>query len=273
MNRNFIQTLLFVLVFLTEVSFVQAKDNLEQPLYYQVQHQQSYLYQEPDINSPLVRRLYLGEMIKAVELIKTQSGFSWYKIEIGKDKFAYIKAIKLEQVKKLPENYWQPSKVIRSEKPLSLGMRVAGETYGAGVNLRYMPFSGLGLSITAGPVLDNNEMKGTAMSFGIVSISSTDKFSPTFELGISRFSYHDDRSALRISTFYAGLGVEYMHETGTFANLGLTYVRSLDTEVIYEFEDARDGNLTIGDYGKFNYLKDQNSLQDVNLSLTIGYAF
>lgn len=267
------QFLFLMCIFLLEIEVAKSNQELSTPIYYQIQHEQSYLYKAPDINSPLVRRLYIGEMIKAIELVKTEKGLDWYKIEIGLESFAYIKASKLNQITDLPENYWQPSKVIRSERPLSLGVRVSGETYGAGANLRYMPFSGLGLSITAGPVLDDSEMKGTGISFGIVSISSTEKFSPTFELGISRFSYHDDKSALRITAFYASLGLEYMYDSGLFINTGLTYVRSLDIEVIYEFEDARDGNLTIGDYGRFNYLKEENSLQDVNLSFTVGYAF
>ena len=240
--------------------------------YVQVEGQNAYVYEEPDKLSPILRRLYSGEIVKPVERISTSDGYKWVRVALGSAS-GYVSAEQLDKAAGLPETVWAPQRVLRHEMPLSLAFKGGGELFGAGLNLRHMSLTRLGLSFSVGPVLDHGAMKGTAMSGGVVMCTALSNLSPIVETGFTRLSYHDAGSTLRMSAYYLSGGLEWMFGNGIYADLGVTYVRSMDVEIVYEYEDVRDGQVSVGSYGIFGAASEGASFQAARPMLTVGFAF
>ena len=122
-----------------------------------VLHESAFVYEEPKADSLALRRLYPGEVVTATREVVAEDASRWLEIRLGESGVGYLRADRVGTPTTLPVKDWAGSKVVRDDRPLVLGARVGGETLGAGLNLRYQPFSRLGLSLTAGGVMEIDE--------------------------------------------------------------------------------------------------------------------
>lgn len=163
------------------------------------------LYESPTTSSPILRRVFVGEVLKLVESVKTEDGEIWGKFALSDQQMGYIQETFYTQSKTLSMELWQPQEILRNKLPFSISLKGPSEYFGLGLQLRYMPFTRLGMNFGVGSVLDDGQAKGSVISFGVVSMLSGDNLSPFFETGSSTLTIDDTNSSLRISTFYVNV--------------------------------------------------------------------
>ncbi|MCK5690807.1 SH3-like domain-containing protein [Myxococcota bacterium] len=241
-------------------------------VYATVIEQKTFVFEQPDALSNALRRLYVGEIVHVTDRITVTTGKRWAQISLGNQAFGYVEDSHLVGTRRLEARSWQPPRVIRNERPLAFSIRGMGETFGGGLNMRYLPFSRLGFSFTAASVLDKSEMRGTALSLSMISYLSLSNFSPMLEIGFTRLSYHQGLSTLRMTALFFTAGLEWIFDWGGFANVGVTYLRNMDLEVAAEYADARDNPIETGDYGVLDP-GDENAFQSLLPLVSVGYAF
>ena len=233
------------------------------------------LYESPTTSSPIVRRVFAGEVLKIAETVKTESGETWGKVFLSPGRVAYIQGAYFRNSGSLKQQIWKPQEVLRSQMPFSFALKGPSELFGPGLQFRYLPFARLGISAGAGSVLDGGQMKGFSVAYGLICMLSMGDFSPFVETGTSTLTFNDDHSTLRISTFYINAGAEWMLPSGYFFGLGLSYNRSYNIQVAYDYSYAKasSGNLKTGNYGPFTGVDGAESLQRLNPLFLVGYSF
>jgi hypothetical protein len=238
-----------------------------------VVEERALVYEQPDLGSNVVRRLYPAEIVRVDGQLTTDDGRRWLRVRLGPEMLGYVEASRTIPTSELPQVRWRPSRVVRDERPLGIATRIGGETFGGGLNLRYLAFSRLGLSFTVGSVVDGEAMRGTSLSGGLVSYIVLWNLSPMLEAGWSRVSYHAAPAILRVNLFYVTSGLEWMFDFGFFANVAVTYYRSIDAEVAFDYGEARAERFTMPE--KFGALEigEDGTLQGLKLGGALGYAF
>jgi len=245
------------------------------PIFITVTVKNVLLYDLPMTTSPVTRRVFVGEVLKIVSTVKTEQGEIWGKVFISPTQVAYLQGIYLGSSGTIQQEVWKPEKVLRSELPISFALKGSSELFGPGLELRYLPFARLGLTVGVGSVLDGGQMKGSSVAYGLICMLSMANFSPFVETGSSSLTFNDTHSTLRISTFYVNAGVEWILHSGYFFGLGVSYNKSYDVQVGYDYSYAKtsSGSLTVGNYGSFNGLDGPASLQQINPLVILGYSF
>ena len=233
------------------------------------------LYENPSTTSPIVRRVLDGEVVKIIETIKTEKGDTWGKVYLTPTQVAYLPGQYFVNSGALEQKIWRPVEVIRTEKPFSFAAKGTSELFGPGLEFRYLPFTRLGVTIGAGSVLDDNRSKGYSVAYGLTCLLSTGNLSPFIETGVSTLTFADGQSNLRISSFYINAGVEWIIRSGYFIGVGISYNRSYNVQVSYDYSYAKasNGNVKLGNYGSFGNLDGAESLQRINPLFLLGYAF
>lgn len=230
------------------------------------------VYERPDLLANALRLLYVGEVIEVLDKVVDQSGAKWARIRMGETD-GFVKASAIQGIEGARYGSWQPPVVLRDQRPLSFSLRGGSEMFGAGMNIRYMPFTRLGGAFSVGSIMDYPRMKGTSLGTGLVSYLAMGNFSPVIETGFTRLSYHQDFATLRVYSFYLSVGLEYLFQNGFFANVMVTYLRSADVEVAFDYLNAKNGLTTVPpDFGVLDPGKD-NTFQFVLPGVSIGYAF
>jgi hypothetical protein len=225
-------------------------------------------------DSSVLRHLYRGEVVVPIAWVEGADGKRWIRVEIGPFTVGYVPARALEPAPDLKRRRWREREVVRDERPFGVGILFAGATLGGALEVRYLPLTRLGFHLMVGSVLKDWEMKGTSVGGGLTSLVALANLSPLVEIGFGQNSYHASRSALSISLFYVTAGLEWMFDFGLFIQAGVTYMRSIDIEIIYEMEDARAmEEMHLEDYGDLNSVVDENSFQALRPTATLGYAF
>lgn len=233
------------------------------------------LYENPTTSSPIVRRVFAGEVLKITETVKTEQGDIWGKVFLSPTQFGYIQGNYFANSGSLQQQMWRPEEVLRSQMPFSFAAKGSGELFGPGLQFRYLPFTRLGLTIGAGTILDNGKSQGYSVAYGLTCLLSTKGFSPFVETGTSTLTFNDGQSTLKISSFYINAGVEYIFRSGYFFGAGVSYNRSYNVQVSYDYSYAKasSGNLTTGNYGSYTGVQGSESLQRVNPIFLAGYSF
>jgi hypothetical protein len=246
-----------------------------EPLFATITERNVLLYESPSTTSPIVRRIFPGEIIKIVETLKTEQGEVWGKVFISPLQVGYIKGIYFKNSGSLQMQLWKPEEVLRNKMPFSFALKGPSEFFGPGLQFRYLPFTRLGFTVGAGSVLDSGSSKGFSVAYGLTCLLSMGNFSPFVETGSSTLTFNDSHSTLRISTFYINAGVEWIISSGYFWGLGLNYNRSYNVQVAYDYAYAKtnSGSLTVGKYGSFSGVDGNESLQRLNPLLFLGYSF
>jgi hypothetical protein len=232
----------------------------------------SYVFEQPDGTSPILRRLYRGELLLPLEEVTTPWGGLWVRVQLGAGSHGYVRAAQVEPSSDLPREKWTPEIILRDERPLSLALRGGAQGVGAAVAIRYLPFTRLGLTLDIGPVLDRWRPRGTAFSFGLVSLPALWDVSPLFELGLTRLEYRASHSSLAVTAAYLTVGAEWMTSVGLFAGAGATYVRSLDLELTSPLAQARQSGCSADTYGVLDP-GEGSVLQRLEPMVSVGYAF
>lgn len=230
------------------------------------------VYEKPDVVANALRLLYAGEIIEIQELVIDPHQAKWAKVKMGQV-YGYVKNGNIQYGAPVPIREWKPPVILRDEKPLAFSQKTGAELFGPGINLRYLPFSRLGLSFSVGSIIDLPEMKGTSIALGVVSYLALKDLSPFIETGFTRLSYHEGFSTLRVNAFYLSGGIEWIFRSGFFFNSSLTYMRSADVEVSFDYLNAKSGLTEVPeDFGILDP-GDDNTFQFVLPGFSIGYAF
>ncbi|MCB0394101.1 MAG: hypothetical protein KDD25_06060 [Bdellovibrionales bacterium] len=233
------------------------------------------LYEKPTTLSPIVRRMFPGEVVKITEVISGSKGEKWGKVYLSPKQEAYIQGSYFENSGSVDIKSWEPEEVLRSQMPFSFSVKGTGELFGPGLQFRYLPFTRFGFTIGAGSVLDEGKGKGFSVAYGFTGMLSMGNFSPFVETGSSTLTISDGHSTLKISSFYINAGVEWIIRSGYYFGLGVSYNRSYSVQVSYDYgyADSKDGELKVDDYGSFGNLDGPESLQRLNPIALIGYSF
>jgi len=241
---------------------------------YEVIEENAFVHEKPDTTSPIARRLYRGEVVTRLEHVVADDGKVWVEIEMGEGRRGYILANNLDQAGRFPRGRWHKTVIIRDERPLAVSARGMGETHGASLNVRYLPFTRFGMSFGLGPVIDEWGAHGTALTAGFLFFAGTRNLSPYFDIGVTRLSYHEARTKLQITALYVTCGLEWMASFGGFISAGITYMRSMDISITVKHDDAESGNYDVGSYGTFgDDIEDGELYQAIQPSFAIGYGF
>lgn len=269
--KFFALTLLIVLIGVTS----PARADGREPIFATISVKNVLLYESPTTSSPIVRRVFLGEILKVVETVKTEKGEIWGKVFLSPSQTGYLQGIYFTNIGSLEQKLWQPEEVLRSEMPFSFAAKGTSELFGPGLQFRYLPFTRLGITIGAGSVIDNGRSKGFSVAYGLTCILSMKNFSPFVETGTSTLTFNDGHSSLRISTFYINAGVEWIIRSGYFIGAGISYNRSYNVQISYDYGYAKtsSGSLQVGNYGSFGGLDGPDSLQKLNPLFLVGYSF
>lgn len=230
------------------------------------------VFEKPDVMANALRLLYAGEIVQVDEWFFDPRQSRWAKIKMG-EAFGYVQAANLQHGDIASIKPWRPSVILRDEKPLAFSLRSGAEMFGVGMNLHYLPFSRLGLTFSVASNIDAYEMKGTSLTFGVVSYLAPSNFSPFIETGFSRLSYHQDYSTLRVDAYFLSLGVEWIFGSGFFINAMVSYSRSTDVEVSFDYPYAKAGHTDVPEYfGNLDPGSD-NTFQFFLPGVSLGYAF
>jgi hypothetical protein len=269
--KHFVIILFFGVTSFARFSFAQSTG----PLLVTVSMKDVILYESPTKSSPVVRRVFPGEVLKIIETVQVEQREIWGKVFLSPNQVAYVEGSVLSRADSLPQEMWRPPQVLRNQLPVSFAAKGTGELFGPGLQFRYLPFTRLGINLGAGSVLDTGRSKGFSVAYGLTCVLSMDNFSPFVETGTSTLTLNDGQSSLRISTFFVNVGVEWILRSGYFFGAGISYSRSYNIQVAYDFGYAKAfaGNLQVGDYGSFNGLSGSESLERLNPLFTVGYSF
>jgi len=239
----------------------------------EVSQEGTLAYEEPSSEAPVVRRLYLGEIVRATERVIDPRGNVWIKVQLGSAKWGFVPASKTAQAGPLPESSWRPDKIVRDERPLGIGVRGLGETMGSTLALRYLPFTRLGITLGVGAVIDQHEIQGRAFTGGLVTHPLLGRVSPFVEVGLTSLAYADGVSTLHVLATYLTGGLEVMFEWGAFVAAGVSFVRSVDLEIGYSWSDAHTATAQPGTFGRLGDMIKNGVLETIQPSITVGYGF
>jgi hypothetical protein len=240
---------------------------------YEVDHERTFVYQQPSSESPVLRRLYLGELVRPLELVTDSDRKRWVKIPLGAASFGYVQADKLALAGKLPQHRYERPKVVRDDRPFSFGARGWGETFGTALNARYLPLTRLGMIVGVGAVLDEKEVRGRSWSAALIAPLALTNLSPVVELGVVNLSYNDGASTLSVLAIYTSLGLEYAFDFGLYIGAGLTFTRSLSIDVSRSWQDRSSGPIPSPSFGSLGKAIHGSSLQTYRPTVTVGFSF
>lgn len=233
---------------------------------------QAIVHEKPDVLADAIRLLYAGEIVHVVEAVRDADQALWARIAMGRVS-GFVKQSDLRQGTTAVARDWRRAVVLRDDRPLGFSFLAGAETFGGGMGIHYLPFSRLGLAFTVGSILDGETMKGTCLGLGLLSYLSLTDISPFVETGFTRLSYHQGKSTLRVNSYYLSLGAEWIFSTGIFINGRVTYSRSADVEVAFNYDVAEAGNVQVpADFGALDP-GDDATFQFVLPGLSLGYAF
>ena len=249
-----------------------AFDSLPRPGHAIVVAEQAIVHDKPDVLANALRLLYGGEVVEVLEVVRDQDQALWARISMGRAE-GYVRHSDLRMGESAGIREWKRPVVLRDDRPLSFSLKLGGEMFGGGMNIHYLPFSRLGMSFSVGSIVDGSEMKGTALSLGLLSYLALHDISPFVETGFTRLSYHEQQAILRVESYYLSLGVEWIFSNGVFINAMVTYSRSADVEISYDYDKAKSGNLQVPpDFGVLDP-GDDATFQFVLPGISLGYAF
>lgn len=265
--------LIFIFSFLTYAEAVLAQEH--GPVFVTITAKNVLLYESPTTSSPVVRRVFVGEILKILETVKNEQNEIWGRAYLSPSQVAYIQGVYLSNSSTAQQELWKPEEVLRNQMPFAFALKGPSELFGPGLQLRYLPFARLGLTLGVGSVLDEGQMKGSSLAFGLVCMLSMGNLSPFIETGSTTLTFNDTHSTLRISTFYVNVGVEWILQSGYFFAVGVSYNKSYDVQVAFDYDYAKtsNGSLALGNYGSFNKVDGKSSLQQLNPLFLVGYSF
>ncbi len=245
-----------------------------------VTEDKAFLYESPDAESAVLRRLFRGEILIVTGELASADEVRWLRVQLGPAGLGYVRADKVGNPGEHPVERWKPAFVLRDERPLGVATRLGGEVPGLALQVRYQPFSRLGLSADIGftegylstGFPSQFGVKGPHLGLAVFSCPVLHNLSPLIELGISSDSFSDGLSTLQLYNVHGAAGVEWMFDWGGFAQLALTYVHSIGEQVIFSYANARQGKLETGSF-ELLHLKDSGAYEQLRVGLTLGYAF
>lgn len=233
---------------------------------------QAIVHEKPDVLGDAMRLLYAGEIVHVLEVVRDPDQALWARISMGRTQ-GFVRQSDLRLGTAQVARDWRRETILRDDRPLSFSFLLGAETFGGGMAIHYLPFSRLGMTFTVGSVLEDRVMKGTALGLGVISYLALSDISPFVETGFTRLSYHEGESTLRVGSFYLSLGVEWIFSNGIFVNAMVTYSRSADMEVTYNYDIAKSGDLEVpADFGVLDP-GDDATFQFLLPGFSLGYAF
>ena len=233
---------------------------------------QAIVHEKPDVLADALRLLYAGEIVHVQETVRDADQALWARISMGRVQ-GFVRQTDLRPGTTQVAREWRRETVLRDDRPLSFSFLLGAETFGGGMAIHYLPFSRLGFSFTVGSIMDEGEMKGTSLGMGALTYLALNDFSPFVETGFTRLSYHEGKATLRVESFYLSLGVEWIFSSGVFVNAMVTYSRSTDVEVAFNYDIAKSGGTQVPpDFGVLDP-GDDETFQFVLPGFSLGYAF
>jgi hypothetical protein len=234
--------------------------------------EQAIVHEQPDALSDAKRLLYGGEIVRVLERVRDPQQATWARIAMGRET-GFVRESDLKAANAGAPRDWRPEIVTRDDHPLGFSLRAGAQLFGPGMAIHYLPFSRLGMTFSVGSVLEDREMRGTAISFGAISYLALHNLSPFVETGFTRLSYHEAQAVLRVQSFYLTMGLEFIFRNGIFLNAMVTYARSADLEVAFDYEAAQSGPTEVPD--DFGILDpgDGGTFQFLLPGFSLGYAF
>jgi hypothetical protein len=239
----------------------------------EVEQERTFVYEEPNSLSSVLRKLYVGELVLAVERVRTAENAEWLKLRLGDAVTGYARAERFVPATGLPTARYRPSSVVRDEKPFGISAGLYGETFGPVLKARYLFFTRLGVLIAPGLVMDGYSVKGRSVTFALVSHLSLHNLSPMVEMGAVNLTYGQGISTLNIWGIYTHGGLEYMFDVGVFISAGLTFVRSIDISVSYSWQDNNNPQPVPGTFGNVGSHISNNSFYVVHPYIAVGWGF
>jgi hypothetical protein len=239
----------------------------------EVEQEKTFVYEQPDALSAVVRRLYVGELVLALERVRTAENTEWLKLSLGSEHGGFARAERFVQATGLPTARWRPSRVIRDEKPFGVSGGMLSEFLGPSLKARYLFFTRLGVTLAGGVVMDDYTIKGRGVSSGLISHLLLYSVSPVVEVGVVNLAYHENSSTLNIWGVYTHGGVEWMADFGLFIGAGVTFARSLSIDVSYSWEDRTNPQSVTPTFGNLGSHISSNTFYLFQPSLTAGFGF
>jgi hypothetical protein len=247
-------------------SRVRADDSVNHA---EITADQVVAYEEPNPTSVALRLLYRGEVV-VVRGQVTANDRTWLRIALGGQRSAYVAANLAGATTFAPTtSTWAPERAIRDERPVAVAALGYGISQGAGVQLRYLPFTRLGLSFSAGTILGPHGLEGSVLAFGVQGLFSLGKLTPIGEVGGAILMSEAQRSRQRIQALYVSAGLEWMFDNGLYVAALATYWRSLRIEILFPHDDA---TFVRDEYGSLD-ATGSSSVQRLVPALLVGYAF
>ncbi len=239
----------------------------------EVEQERTFVYEEPDALSPVLRRLYVGELVLALERTTTAEHAEWLKLSLGAERSGYARAERFVPATGLPTVRWRPGRVIRDEKPFAIHGGMLGEFLGPSIQARYLFFTRLGVTAAGGLVMEDLAIKGRGVSFGLVSHLLLSSVTPVAGVGLVNLAYHEDSSTLNVWGVYTYGGLEWMADFGLFVGLGVTFARSLSIDVSYSWEDRAYRPATAPTFGSLGSHISSNTFYLLQPYFAAGVGF
>ena len=239
----------------------------------EVEQEKTFVYEEPDALSPVVRRLFVGELVQAVERVRSAENAEWLKLRLGVEQVGYARAERFVQPSGLPSTRWRPASIVRDEKPFGVALGGYGETFGPALRVRYLFFTRLGVELSPGLVMDGYAVKGRSLALTVVSHILLHNLTPVVGVGIVTLSYGEDIGTLNIWGAYTQGGLEWMLEGGFFLYAGVTFVRSLSLDVSYSWEDNANLHPVPNKFGNVGSHISNNAFYVIHPAVSVGFDF
>jgi len=240
---------------------------------HEVEQEHTFVYEQPDPQSPVLRRLYLGELVDVEASVQSSDGTEWVKVNFGPQRAGFVRAGHLVKAGRLPHERWQPTRIVRDDRPLGCEGVFWGETFGAMFKLRYLLFTRLGVAVGNGMVWENPGLAGRSTSLGLVSHLALHNFSPVVEVGAIYFSRGAGDRSLSILGIYTNVTLEWMFDWGLFLKAGMSFMRSLDINVSVNWGNRETAMSADTSFGSLERHISGNILYAVEPTWSIGYSF
>jgi hypothetical protein len=262
-SRAVIAALVFTLVTLGDRARAETANHAE------IIADQAVAYEQPDATSVALRLLYRGEIV-VVRGQTTANDRTWLHIGLGGQRSAYVSANLAGATTFAPVSFdWVPERAIRDERPVGISALGYGISQGAGLQLRYLPFTRLGFAVSAGTILGRHGLEGTMLAFGLQGLFSLGKLAPIAEIGGAVLMSEAQRSRQRIQALYVSAGLEWMFDSGVYVGVLATYWRSLRIEILFPHDDV---TFVRDQYGSLD-ATGRSGMQRLIPALLVGHAF